>query len=143
MNSNKKTDTALYITGWVLLLSGFIVLSAARRYSFDPVRLLPPCPFHTITGLYCPGCGGTRAVCALLRGDIFRSLRFHPLVPTTAAAAGWFMISQTIERISGGRIRIGMHFREICLWAALFLLSANFLVKNAALMVWHIDLMPV
>ena len=33
-----------------------------------------PCLFHLMTGLYCPGCGGTRAVRALFRGDLAMSL---------------------------------------------------------------------
>lgn len=32
-------------------------------------KLSPGCLFHRITGLSCPGCGGTRAMQALLRGD--------------------------------------------------------------------------
>lgn len=29
-----------------------------------------PCPLHTLTGLWCPGCGATRALGDLTRGDI-------------------------------------------------------------------------
>lgn len=29
-----------------------------------------PCPFHAVTGLWCPGCGTTRAFGDLTRGDI-------------------------------------------------------------------------
>lgn len=29
-----------------------------------------PCPFHALTGLWCPGCGATRAVGDLTRGDL-------------------------------------------------------------------------
>lgn len=29
----------------------------------------PRCPFRTATGLDCPGCGGTRALSALVRGE--------------------------------------------------------------------------
>ncbi|MBQ2106068.1 MAG: DUF2752 domain-containing protein, partial [Lachnospiraceae bacterium] len=28
-----------------------------------------PCVVQELTGLYCPGCGGTRALKALLKGD--------------------------------------------------------------------------
>lgn len=33
-------------------------------------RYGPPCPFHSMTGLDCPGCGATRALVALIRGDV-------------------------------------------------------------------------
>lgn len=36
-----------------------------------------PCAFHSLTGLYCPGCGGTRAVRELLYGDLRMSFQHH------------------------------------------------------------------
>jgi len=44
------------------------------------IKLFPPCPFHTLTGLYCPGCGATRAAYFLLIGNWQMSLRYHPLL---------------------------------------------------------------
>jgi len=37
----------------------------------------PMCPFRLLSGLPCPGCGMTRALCALLRGDLDAALRFN------------------------------------------------------------------
>ena len=42
--------------------------------------LAPGCIMSRLLHLYCPGCGGTRAVAALLRGDLLTSLRANPLV---------------------------------------------------------------
>ncbi len=36
-----------------------------------------PCTFHKLTGLYCPGCGGQRALHALLHGRIMEALRLN------------------------------------------------------------------
>ncbi len=50
---------------------------------------LPPCYFYAITGLHCPGCGATRAVTALLNGDISSALSFNWLLfPTLAVLVG-------------------------------------------------------
>lgn len=49
---------------------------------FDPNRAgnpLPPCPFHWLTGLYCPGCGATRALHALLHGNLQKALSMNPV----------------------------------------------------------------
>ena len=34
----------------------------------------PTCVFHDLTGLYCPGCGSTRALYQLLHGNILTAL---------------------------------------------------------------------
>lgn len=41
--------------------------------------VLPPCPFHALTHLYCPGCGTTRALHALLHGHPGLALDMNPL----------------------------------------------------------------
>lgn len=38
------------------------------------------CPLYAATGLYCPGCGGTRAVYDLSHGDLLGALAMHPLL---------------------------------------------------------------
>ncbi|HVJ39165.1 MAG TPA: DUF2752 domain-containing protein [Stenotrophomonas sp.] len=69
-------------------------------YRFDPnVAGSPflPCLFRTLTGFYCPGCGMTRALHALVHLDLVTALRMNPLlivglatVPGLVAwKAGW------------------------------------------------------
>lgn len=53
---------------------------ALETLSFQHRFKIPPCPFHSITGLYCPGCGSTRALGYLVHGRLLNSLRYNPLV---------------------------------------------------------------
>ncbi len=40
-------------------------------------RLSPGCIFHRLTGISCPGCGGTRALQSLLQGDWKQALSYN------------------------------------------------------------------
>ena len=80
MNS---TDRIFYIMGLVLL-GGLVmveILAAAGVLTLTDLGF--SCSFLSVTGLYCPGCGGTHAVCALAGGHLWESFRYHPFVPYT------------------------------------------------------------
>lgn len=139
---DKKADDGFYLAGWGGIAAVILLMIIKKVTGFNVLHMLGPCMLHLLTGYYCPGCGGTRAVYALLRGEVWRSFCYHPFVPYVAVVGSWFMVSQTIERLSGGRIKIGLHFREIYMWIALGIIAVNFLVKNAALLIWHVDLLP-
>ena len=53
------------------------------------------CPTRRWCGVWCPGCGMTRAVGHLVRGDWSRALTYHPLAPFVLAQAvvGWFLFA--------------------------------------------------
>ncbi len=44
------------------------------------------CPLHAVFGLPCPGCGFTRAFCALAHGDLASALHYNALSMPVAAA---------------------------------------------------------
>ncbi|HZH43771.1 MAG TPA: DUF2752 domain-containing protein [Lysobacter sp.] len=51
--------------------------------SYDPNAAdspFMPCLFNALTGLYCPGCGSTRCLHALVHGDVVRALDMNPLL---------------------------------------------------------------
>ena len=68
----------------LLILFLLVSLTAGIFYfTFpDPTNPLhtPACPFRTLTGLYCPGCGSGRAFHHLWRFEIYRAFRLNPLM---------------------------------------------------------------
>lgn len=132
MKTDKLLDKIFYIIGWICIAIGAIVFGLYRAGVLPTIHMAP-CMIHAMTGYYCPGCGGTRATYALLHGKIITSLYYHPIVVYGVVVGGWFMISQTIERISRGKIHIGMHYRDLYLWLALVIAIVNCLVKNLIL----------
>lgn len=45
------------------------------------------CPFYTLTGLYCPGCGSGRAVQSLYHGHVVQAVRYNILLPVLGLPA--------------------------------------------------------
>lgn len=71
----------------LLLLTGVFAVSAWWRPSELPALTL--CPFRALTGWPCPGCGMTRAFCALGHGDWRAALGFNALSPFVLLAFVW------------------------------------------------------
>lgn len=134
MKFDPEIDRYMYIIGWiaVALFGGYFLLAALT--GFDLAKHLPPCAFHLLTGYYCPGCGGSRAVSALLHGHFLESIYYNAFIMYGLVFGGWFMISQTIQRLSRNRIKIGMHYRNLYLYIALAIIIVNCIVKNGFLM---------
>lgn len=141
MKTDKKIDTVFYVAGCCLIVIIAIYYIVSTRLGRGFLHFSYPCMLHKLTGYYCPGCGGTRAFFYLMHGKIVASFHAHPIVPYTAILGGWFMISQTLQRISRNKLHIGMHFRVLYLWIALAIILINCLVKNLALYFWQIDLL--
>ena len=94
MNYFKNLEDELYIVGWFAVI--FAIAGAALYLYVIPLLGIDNvCTFYAVTGLYCPGCGGTRAVYSLLHGKIIKSLYFHPIVLYSLVMYGGFMVSHT------------------------------------------------
>ncbi len=141
MKKEPEQDNFFYWMGWAGIGIILIYLFFKFVVKIDLIRFMPLCTFYTTTGFYCPGCGGTRAVFALFHGDILKSLFYHPVVPYAGIVAGWFMLTQTVERVSRGKWKVAMHFRMIYVWILLALLAVNFIWKNGYLLLTGIALM--
>lgn len=72
----KDKTTALIIITVVVCIGIYV-------YFFNPLDgfFYPPCWFHELTGLFCAGCGITRASHSLLNGQIIKAIDYNVLLP--------------------------------------------------------------
>lgn len=82
----KRKDYIIFII--VLIVMAILVLNE---------RIAIPCIFNKVTGLYCPGCGITRAIKSLLSGDIQTSFRNNILLYTVIPL---LFIAMSLDRIT-------------------------------------------
>ena len=104
------------------------------------LELMPPCILHHFTGLYCPGCGGTRAFIALTHGQFLKSLYYHPLVLYVAACFTWYLLKQITKVVSGGKLNIPMIDPKLLVSFAAVIVVVNFVVRNVLYLGWGITI---
>lgn len=140
MQTDETIDRYFYITGWICI-AVFAALAAVIGVCGTQIltKMLHVRCTHIQATIV--RCGGTRATFALLHGHLIRSFVLHPFVPYTAVFGGWFMLSQTLQRISRGRLHIGMHFRPLYMWLALAIIVVNCIVKNMLILFCGIHLL--
>ena len=92
------------ITGIVFL---GLVVGGVFLYYVPPGKgsIYPPCTFHIITGLYCAGCGSTRAFHHLLHGRIAQAIWSNVLVAFLLIPLSWYAINHLRYMITGNKRR--------------------------------------
>jgi hypothetical protein len=132
----RQTATRLTLgLGGAMALGGCVML-----YFFNPSKyhIYPVCEFHQLTGLHCPGCGATRALYALLHGDLPTALHDNALLVLLMVAwAGrglWLGWEKWRGRAVGG------FFPAWTLWVVLTLAVVFGVVRNLP---WFSFLAPI
>jgi hypothetical protein len=89
----------------LLALFSWLTLAFAGVYLFifEPGKsgVFPVCPFRTLTGFACPGCGSTRGLHALVHGDIVTAFKFNPLLILSLPFLAYAFLRFTNAAING------------------------------------------
>lgn len=83
-----------------------------------------PCMFAKVTHAPCPGCGSTRAVLALLHGDLHDVFRYNPFGPAMAILMGIFGAQAFTSMVKFGDFRLAGEGRLGRLMKVVFLCVA-------------------
>ncbi|MGA2501059.1 MAG: DUF2752 domain-containing protein [Tepidisphaeraceae bacterium] len=99
---NPVTDRP--VLRWTLYSAVAVALALATIYYYrhDPADsggLFPPCVFHQLTRLYCPGCGSQRAAHQLLHGRALGALHCNPLLCLAIPILAWEALAKATGRL--------------------------------------------
>jgi hypothetical protein len=96
---------------------------------FSLLSLLPPCFLYSHFHLYCPACGNTRSLSALLQGDLLKALSYNvvPILVLLIAFAGYIELATysfgTHRRLLPRRLSV---YIILIILVFLYLLLRNF-----------------
>lgn len=100
-----------------------------------------PCFFKEVTHFYCPACGGTRSVIALLHLDIERAFLCNPTVVYTGVMflwciAGWMVKKLTAREMKSMKPRLWMLIFGVCIFFG-YAVIRNILVYQLDMIIWE------
>jgi len=113
---------------WLSLaaLGGFL-------FFFNPAspanQFFPKCPFRTLTGMQCPGCGSTRALYQLLHLHPVAAFKLNPLFMLTLPFIVYGFLGYTKSAITG-RPQRRLFVPSFYLWAWLVLMIFFWIFRN-------------
>jgi hypothetical protein len=119
---------SLFVRTWpvVAILGGCCVAAAWEPNSTGPVM----CPLRATTGVWCPGCGMTRAALSLGRLELPAAWRYHPWVFALAAQFLLFALLRAVHTSRGAVVLAGWNRRaQTVIWANLGALVAVWAVR--------------
>jgi hypothetical protein len=118
----------------ILLVLGVAVglgIAAMLLYLFEPEQnqFFGVCIFYKVTGLYCPGCGSTRAMHQLLHGHIVKAFGYNPLLVSLLPFLGYAVLSVVLNFVSGRRLP-EFFFRPVIIWIVVGCIFAFWILRN-------------
>ncbi len=114
----------LRLLAWALFPLVVLVL----LYRCDPATY-PPCPFHALTGLYCPGCGSLRALRQLLHGNLRAALGLNALMVLSVPFLAYAFAAQGLAAL-GRRLLPRPFLPAWVIWSLLGVIVAYWVLRN-------------
>lgn len=114
-----------------------IAVMLLQRYHLIPSF---PCFVHEFFNVYCPGCGGTRALFALFHGQVLHSLIYNPAIVLGAILILYYEAGVIITLVRrDGKV----HFYQKCglLYTYLVIVILFAIIRNWLLIEFQFDLM--
>jgi Protein of unknown function (DUF2752) len=96
-----KASTRERLLAVAFTASSLVALLALRLINPVGSSLFPPCPFHALTGLNCPGCGTTRGLHQLLNGHPVVAFDLNPLMVLAFPFMAYIFLSHALVALRG------------------------------------------
>lgn len=100
----RKSRRARVLT--VLAIAAVFLAGCIYLFYHNPKIYPVPCVIHTLTGIYCPGCGAGRACYALLHGRLYEAFAYNPFLLLLLPFLGLYLAARCVDWMITGKNHI-------------------------------------
>ncbi|WP_037373151.1 DUF2752 domain-containing protein [Anaerovorax odorimutans] len=128
----RKKNRIIRVTLWagIVFCAG---LMYAYLYSYYSIRI--PCVFHTVTGLYCPGCGISRMCIALLHFNFKGAFSYNQGVMLALPIMIIIAAQVIIKYIKSGNTRLTKG-QNIVVWVLVIYFITFGIIRNILVFIY-------
>ena len=87
------------------------------------------CPFHLLTGYYCPGCGSSRGLYSLMHGNIIEAMRNNLLMVISLPYLIYSFVLFSYKEISGKELK-RIFIKPYYIWLLLAFILLFWVLRN-------------
>ncbi len=140
MSSYRRKLLFIFLLFNVCLLAASLIYGHITKVAIDEGREAVECVFKRNMNLYCPGCGGSRSLVALLELDIIKSFIYYPALPLALVLIIDIDIRAVLSFIKDSSTPLD-GFRLNSLISIPVVIFLNFIIKNLLLLFCGIDVL--
>lgn len=126
MDKNKNDWT--YVSTFLATIFAIFMTTFYIIYVSKFMRI-PECTFYKNLGIYCPGCGATRAVYSLYSGQILKSIYYNPIILYIVFIDFCYLTTEGISKILKKDNKFFVKNIKLYLYLALIILVVNWGIK--------------
>lgn len=131
-------EKILFIISSIIIFLGIIFTIIFNIFNLE-ISLSPiPCILNSKFHLYCPGCGGTRALNSLLKLSLLDSFFCHPIILYSVSIFVYYYLKAFIFLLIKKRYP-KFYFNYLFLYIGLSIILINFLLRNILAIYFNID----
>lgn len=97
-----KSQTTNRLKQILTVATGAFALVATDLLMYQIFGIAISCPWFQLTGWYCPGCGGTRMLLALMHGEFYQAVRYNALLLSLLPFGVWLLGDSIYHTMKGG-----------------------------------------
>jgi len=114
-----------------LLIWFSIAIGAIYLFVFEPGKtgFFPACPFRSLTGFSCPGCGSTRGLHRLLHGDVVSAFEFNPIMVLALPFLLYALLRYTVAALRGQPLQ-RHHLDTKYIWTLFAVIMSFWIFRN-------------
>lgn len=126
MTFSKPAKIILYVSG---ALAGLFFIWVYFEINPSGQSFFPKCPFHSLTGLHCPGCGSQRAIHDFLHLNIIEGFKHNFLIGLGILVLGYKLYLMIYSKFYNEK-KSNLLYNTKTPWIILVLIISFWILRN-------------